>query len=249
VMYNCAVMAGGGKDSLKLFNVSATSKGAIPISGKPMVEYVIEALRSAKSIDKILYVGDIEILSSIKVRVDYSISDAGELFLNLMNALEFFKGESQILIVTSDIPLIKGYMIDVFLSRCDRSAIFCYSFVRREDSEKLFPKAHRTYVKLKEGSFTGGNIMLVNPTFILRNRELIRGIVSNRKNPFNLAKLIGWNIILRYIMGNLDIPTLEAKSSKILGGKTQAVLMEYPEIGFDVDNQTQLNFVEERLVK
>ncbi|HON72684.1 MAG TPA: molybdopterin-guanine dinucleotide biosynthesis protein A, partial [bacterium] len=64
-----------------------------------------------------------------------------------------------------------------------------------------------------------------------------------------LAKLIGWNIILRYIMGNLDIPTLEAKSSKILGGKTQAVLMEYPEIGFDVDNQTQLNFVEERLDK
>jgi len=248
-MYNCAIMAGGGKDSLKLFNVSATSKGAVPISGKPMVEYVIEALRSAKSIDKILYAGDIEILSSIKMRVDYSISDAGELFLNFMNALEFFKDESQVLIVTSDIPLIKGYMIDEFLSRCDRSAIFCYSFVRKEDSEKLFPKAHRTYVKLKEGAFTGGNIMLVNPSFILKNREIIQRVISNRKNPFNLAKLIGLAIILRYITGSLDIPTLEAKSSRILGGKTQAVLMEYPEIGFDVDNQTQLKFVEEILAK
>ncbi len=248
-MYNCAIMAGGGKDSLKLFNVSATSKGAVPISGKPMVEYVIEALRSAKSIDKILYAGDIEILSSIKMRVDYSISDAGELFLNFMNALEFFKDESQVLIVTSDIPLIKGYMIDEFLSRCDRSAIFCYSFVRKEDSEKLFPKAHRTYVKLKEGAFTGGNIMLVNPPFILKNREIIQRVISNRKNPFNLAKLIGLAIILRYITGSLDIPTLEAKSSRILGGKTQAVLMEYPEIGFDVDNQTQLKFVEEILAK
>jgi len=248
-MYNCAIMAGGGKDSLKLFNVSATSKGAVLISGKPMVEYVIEALRSAKSIDKILYAGDIEILSSIKMRVDYSISDAGELFLNFMNALEFFKDESQVLIVTSDIPLIKGYMIDEFLSRCDRSAIFCYSFVRKEDSEKLFPKAHRTYVKLKEGAFTGGNIMLVNPSFILKNREIIQRVISNRKNPFNLAKLIGLAIILRYITGSLDIPTLEAKSSRILGGKTQAVLMEYPEIGFDVDNQTQLKFVEEILAK
>jgi len=248
-MYNCAIMAGGGKDSLKLFNVSATSKGAVPISGKPMVEYVIEALRSAKSIDKILYAGDIEILSSIKMRVDYSISDAGELFLNFMNALEFFKDESQVLIVTSDIPLIKGYMIDEFLSRCDRSAIFCYSFVRKGDSEKLFPKAHRTYVKLKEGAFTGGNIMLVNPPFILKNREIIQRVISNRKNPFNLAKLIGLAIILRYITGSLDIPTLEAKSSRILGGKTQAVLMEYPEIGFDVDNQTQLKFVEEILAK
>lgn len=248
-MYSCAILAGGGKDSVKLFNISASSKGAIPILGRPMVEYVLEAVRSAKKVNKILYVGDLEVLSNIKIKVDYSIPDTGDLFFNLINALEFFKENLQVLIVTSDIPLIKGYMLDDFLSRCDRSAVFCYSFVRKEDSEKLFPKAHRTYVRLREGSFTGGNIMLVSPSYILKNKELIEKIISSRKNPFGLAKIIGWGTIVRYIIGNLDIPTLESRASKILGGKTQAVLMEYPEIGFDVDNQNQLGFVEERLVQ
>lgn len=248
-MYSCAILAGGGKDSVKLFNISATSKGAIPILGKPMVEYVLRAVRDAKSVDKILYVGDLDVLSDIKTRVDFYIPDAGDLFSNLMNALEFFKEEAQILIVTSDIPLIKGYMIDEFLSKCDRSAVFCYSFVKKEDSERIFPKAHRTYVKLREGQFTGGNIMLISPSHILKHKKLIERIIGSRKNPLNLARLIGWTTIIKYIIGKLDIPTIEAKASNILGGKTQAILMKYPEVSFDVDNQSQLNLVEERLAQ
>lgn len=79
-MYSCAILAGGGKDSVKLFNISASSKGAIPILGRPMVEYVLEAVRSAKKVNKILYVGDLEVLSNIKIKVDYSIPDTGDLF-------------------------------------------------------------------------------------------------------------------------------------------------------------------------
>lgn len=242
-------MAGGGKESVRLFNLSVSSKGAIPILGRPMIEYVIKAVKSAKSIDKILYVGDLEVLPKINTKVNYSIPDTGDFFFNLISGLEFFKNESQVLIVTSDIPLIKGYMIDEFLSRCDKSAVFCYSFVRKEDSERLFPKAHRTYVKLKEGSFTGGNIMLVSPSHILKIGELLEKIISARKNPFILAKIFGWSTIISYIIGSLSISSLEAKASRILGGKAQAVLMEYPEIGFDVDTPIQLNFVEGKLAE
>lgn len=247
-MYKAIVMAGGGKESLKNFNnQSITSKSALPVLGRPMVSYVLYALRESKSVDKILYVGDLEPLSKISIKVDYTLPDSGSLFLNVIKALEFFKDEHQVLILTSDIPLVKSYMIDNFLSKCDESAIFCYSFVRKEDLEKLFPNAHRTYVRLREGTFNGGNLMLVDPSKILAKRNILEEIVSNRKNPFYLARIFGFIGIIRYIIGTLDIPTLEARASKILGGKAQAVLMEYPEISFDIDNQLQLEFVEERL--
>lgn len=247
-MYKAVVMAGGGKESLKNFNNQGiTSKSALPVLGRPMVSYVLYALRESKSVDKILYVGDLEPLSKISIKVDYTLPDSGSLFLNVIKALEFFKDEHQVLILTSDIPLVKSYMIDNFLSKCDKSAIFCYSFVRKEDLEKLFPNAHRTYVRLREGTFNGGNLMLVDPSRILAKRNILEEIVSNRKNPFYLARIFGFIGIIRYIIGTLDIPTLEARASKILGGKAQAVLMEYPEISFDIDNQLQLEFVEERL--
>ncbi|MBC7319304.1 NTP transferase domain-containing protein [bacterium] len=249
-MYKAVVMAGGGKESLKAFNnQNVTSKSALPVLGEPMVSYVLSALKQTKKVDKILYVGDLEPLSRIPTKVDYTLPDFGNLFSNLIKALEFFKDERQVLILTSDIPLIKSYMIDDFLSRCDRSAIFCYSFTRKEDLENLFPNAHRTYVRLKEGYFNGGNLMLVSPSQVLAKVELLEKIVSNRKNPFYLAKLFGFTGIIRYIFGTLDISTLELKASKILGGRAQAVLMEYPEISFDVDDQIQLEFVEERLGK
>lgn len=249
-MYKAVVMAGGGKESLKNFNdQSSTSKSALPILGKPMVFYVLNALRGSKLVDKILYIGDLDALSRMSLELDYTIPDSGSLFLNAMRALEFFKDEHQVLILTSDIPLIKSYMIDDFLSKCDKSAVFCYSFVRKEDLERLFPNAHRTYVKLKEGTFNGGNLMLVSPSIVLTKKALLEKIVSNRKNPLYLAKIFGLVGIIRYIIGTLDIPTLEARASKILGGRAQAVLTEYPEISFDVDNQLQLEFVEERLGK
>ncbi|MGC8972335.1 MAG: NTP transferase domain-containing protein [bacterium] len=249
-MYKAVVMAGGGKESLKLFkNQDVTSKGAIPILGKPMVSYVLEALKNAKNVDEILYIGDLEVLSNISIKVDYSLPDSGGLFSNLMRALEFFKRENKVLVLTSDIPLIKSYMIDEFLSRCDSSAVFCYSFVRKEDLERFFPSARRTYVRVREGYFNGGNLIVVSPSYILPKGELLEKIISSRKNPFYLAKLFGIGIIIGYIVGTVRISTLEARATKILGGRAQAVLMEYPEISFDVDNQLQLEFVEEKLGK
>jgi GTP:adenosylcobinamide-phosphate guanylyltransferase len=248
-MYNCIVLAGGGEKSAELLGKKASSKGAVYILDKPMVEYVLESIKGTFLIDKIFYIGDTEVLSKIKVNVDYSFPDTGSIFDNLIKGLEFFHNEAQVLVVTSDIPLIKSYMIEDFLSKCGKDAVFCYSFVKREDSERLFPKAHRTYIKLREGSFTGGNIVLVNPPCILKNKALLQRVVSNRKNPFNLAKVIGWTIMIRFLFGSVDIPTLEVKASKVLKGRAQAVPVDYPEVGFDVDSQIQLTFVEGKLGK
>jgi GTP:adenosylcobinamide-phosphate guanylyltransferase len=248
-MYNCIVLAGGGKESADLLGRKASSKGAVCILNKPMVEYVLEAIKGVSLIDKILYIGDIEVLSKVKIGVDYSYPDTGSIFDNLINGLEFFRDEKQVLVVTSDIPLIRSYMIEDFLSRCSNEAVFCYSFVKKEDSERLFPKAHRTYIRLREGAFTGGNIVLVNPSCILKNKGLLYSVISNRKNPFNLAKVIGWGIMIKFLFGSVDIPMLEAKASKILKGRAQAVPVDYPEVGFDIDNQIQLAFVEEKLGK
>ncbi|MGB9682766.1 MAG: NTP transferase domain-containing protein [bacterium] len=248
-MYDCIVLAGGGEKSAEVLGKKASSKGAVPILNKPMVGYVLEAVKGVSLVNRLLYIGDTSVLSKLEISIHYSYPDTGSIFENLIKGLEFFQNDNQVLVVTSDIPLIRSYMIEDFLSRCSSDAVFCYSFVKKEDSEKLFPKAHRTYIRLKEGSFTGGNIVLLSPSCILKNRNLLYSVISNRKNPFNLAKVIGWGIMIRFIFGSVDIPTLELKASKILGGRAQAVPVAYPEVGFDIDNEIQLIFVEEKLGK
>jgi hypothetical protein len=89
--------------------------------------------------------------------------------------------------------------------------------------------------KIKEGEFTGGNIFLLNPKSILDNRDKIDRIIEARKSKPELIKLFGISFVLRYLFKNLDLRSLEAKATSVLGSRVKGVPCPHAEVGFDVD--------------
>ncbi len=61
-----------------------------------------------------------------------------------------------------------------------------------------------------------------------------------RKRPLALARRIGWDILLKLLLGRLSLGDLEARARRLLGVEARALPTPYPEVGVDVDREEDL---------
>jgi len=240
---NAVVLAGDSKKGVVQKDVD--NKSLLPICGKPMVEYVVDALRDTPLIDKISITGPISLLREhLGDKVDFYIESRETLFDNVNAGMEPFASDSAILLVTSDIPMITGEMVMDFIERCvKQGGDLCYPIIEKQMNEEHFPGVERTYVKLKEGTYTGGNIIYLNPAVVGPCEEFARKVIAYRKKPWKTGKLLGLKFLVRLLIGMLSIPKVEARFSQLLDIEAAAIVSPYPEIGNDVDKPSDVEMV------
>ncbi len=249
-MVDALVLAGGGEGEIeKKFGIS--NRALLVIEDRFMIEYVIEALKSVSSINRVVVVGPVrEFQSRIGKLVDAVIAPGDNPFQSALRGLEFLKTQEKVLVTSCDIPLIKGEMIEDFFLRCSKKeADFYYPIVREESYVKKFGKGRRTFATLRDGRFTGGNMLYFDPGIVERKRDLLEKIVESRKNPLTIARLLGLTIIIKYLLRVLTVEEIEKRVEKVTGIKGRAIITPYPEIGFDVDRAEHVEIVKEFLKK
>ncbi|MBS4024415.1 MAG: nucleotidyltransferase family protein [Clostridia bacterium] len=248
-----ALILAGSVNNDKLRECSPVANEAfIPIGGKAMVQYVVEAIKKSSQIERIIIVGPPEQFQPLFAQ-DEKILFAmrGETIIQgTLNGLKL-TSSSQVLIATSDIPLLTPEAVDMFIKDCleHQNVELFYPIVPKEVNDRDFPGVKRTYVKLKDGIFTGGNLFLVNPEIVPRCAAKAEEIVSLRKSPLALAKLIGVGFIIKFLLRQLTIAEAENQVSKLLGVVGKAIVSPYPEIGVDVDKPSDLELVRKVLSK
>ena len=90
--------------------------------------------------------------------------------------------------------------------------------------------------------------MMISKDFITNRRKTIEDTYNARKNPVKLARVLGFNVLARLILGAvfpglLKTASLENMFGKMLGAKVKAVVSPYAEIGEDIDKQSDLDAV------
>lgn len=242
---NALVLAGRTPpDALREFT-SASSKALIDVNGKPMLQYVVDGLASSERVERVLVVGPRQELSNAVSGAKLSfVEDAGDIVENIRVGAKVLGGSASILIATSDIPLIDAKVIDGFLDLCAaREADLFYPIVERSDGERKYPLVQRTYVALKEGVFTGGNVFLIAPWIVEPVAPKVQAFIARRKSPLQLSRLLGLGFVLKLLLKQLTIPELEAKMSALWGVRAAAIRCPWPEIGLDVDKPADLQLV------
>lgn len=230
---------------------SSGYEALIEINGLPMVEYVIQAVRGSDAVERMAVVGPVEILQSqLSGQVDYLVQSKDSIVANIQEGIRALGGERNILILTSDIPLINTGAIDQFIQSCqERQADVYYPIISKEANTNRFPGTQRTYARLREGTYTGGNIFILNPQVIDAAAEFIDRLVTYRKKPLKLSQLFGLKFIVKFVLGRLKIRELEERVYKLTGFTAAALVLDYPEIGFDVDKPSDLLFMEQYMKK
>lgn len=247
-----AIVLAGAANTGKLREVSSASAEAIiPVAGRPMLWYVVNALHQSTQIGRVIVVGPPEV-----AQIDYGpgaqrvvhLPSGSSMVENLLRAVDYVKGESRVLVVTSDIPLLTAEAVDDFIERCKATeADIYYPIVSKETNEAKYPGVQRTYVKLLEGTYTGGNLALVAPEALIRGRRVIEQAFLMRKKPIKLARLLGFRFILKFILNRLSLHEIEQRVTDILGCSGRAVVSPFPEVGIDVDKPSDMQVVEQEL--
>ena len=239
------VLAGEKKDTSDNAE-EKINKAFYKIKGKCMIQYVVETLRKSSQIDRIAAVGPKSMLEqAVGGIVDHIAEGTDSIVSNILIALEFFPGEKEILIVTSDIPMITREAIDDFIARCrEKHVDLCYSIVEKEANDRKYPGVRRTYARLWEGRFTGGNVFYFNPAIKDKCRDFVEKMLDYRKSPARMAGVLGFVFLLRLALGVLTINAVQRKCESLLDISAAAIISPYPEIGNDVDRFSDLELIE-----
>lgn len=242
------VLAGEKKDNV-VSGEEKLNKAFYKIRDKHMIEYVVETLRRSSLIDRIAVVGPKDKLQPvIGDTVNYIIEGTDSIVSNILLALEYFSEEEEILIVTSDIPMITREAIEDFIARCRQQQVdLCYSIVDKKVNDLKYPGIRRTYARLWEGQFTGGNVFYLKPAVKDKCKDFVEKMLEYRKSPAKMARILGFGFLLRLALGILTINAIQRKCEALLGIKGAAIISPYPEIGNDVDRLSDLEFIEKYL--
>ena len=246
-MINAIILSGDKNTVLS----DGYTKALARINDRVMIEYVVDALRQSASIGEIAVVGPADQLGTyLDGKVSYIVEGGDDLIGNTIIGTRLFENRPRVLVLTCDIPYITPEAVDHFITRSEETgADLCYPIVTRESSEKKFPGSKRTYARLRDGIFTGGNMFYVNPRVVEKSAGLARRLVEYRKKPWKMCSVLGWDFVLRLLAGNLSIAEVEARMSGLLGIKLAAVISPYPEVGNDVDKERDLLLAREYLKK
>lgn len=249
-MIDAVVLAGGLNNGPLSSCSQAKNEALIEINKRYMVEYVINALLETPSINNI-YIMGLENVTASNFPGDRTFCLPGEssVIKNVISGVNKCKTE-QVLITASDIPLLTPMAVEDFISACNREkGDFYYPIVKKATIQSKFTNMKRTYVKTREGIFTGGNIFLVRPEVIPPVAPKVQEFINNRKSPLKLSSILGIKFILLLLLHRLTISVVEKKVSQLFGVRAKAVIVDYPEIGIDVDKPSDLEIVSECITK
>lgn len=246
------ILLAGAANTGALREVSpATNEALIEIGGKPMIQYVIDGLRQSQRIGRIVIAappGELE--PHVTGTGLEFVPSGGHIIDNLLEAARTLPQDEQILIATSDIPLINGEIIDGLLDMCsDESVDLYYPIVEKSVGEEKYPLTKRTYVHLREGAFTGGNLFVVNPKKLEATAPKAKKFLDYRKSPVKLAEALGLWFLFRYlVLRNLSLSELEQKVSSMWGIKGVVLTCPWPEVSIDVDKPSDLQLARTALL-
>ncbi len=226
------------------------SKALIEIAGKPMVQWVLDALGDAKKVDNVIMIG-LSPKSELTCKKPlHYISNQGRMLANIVagvnKAIELNKKSEYVLMVSSDIPALKSEMVDwlVKTTMQTRDDLY-YGVCPREVMETRFPTSKRTFTKLKDMEVCGADISVIHVSMTTDHLDTWEELIGNRKSPLRQAAVIGWDTLFQLFTRQFTLQRLVERASERIGIKGRVIIWSQAEPCMDVDKPHQLELMRE----
>ncbi|MDD5370396.1 MAG: nucleotidyltransferase family protein, partial [Anaerolineaceae bacterium] len=229
-------------------------KAMLEIGGRPMIQWVLDALSGSASIDRVTVVG-LPVFTDLNCAKPLTLlPDEGSMLGNLKAGVDELRRINPhvgvILAVSSDIPAITCEMVDWMVAAVQQSDHdIYYNVIKRSVMELRFPNSRRSYTHLKEMEVCGGDLNAVHTSIVDPQNPLYQRVVAARKSTMRQASLLGYDTLLLLLLRRLSLEDAAELVSKRLGIRGRAILCPYPEIGMDVDKPHQFDILRAHLAR
>ena len=161
------------------------SKALLDIAGRPMVQWVLDAVSNSESIDNIVIIGLEQDSPLVCEKPITYIPNQGAMLDNVragvFKVAEINPQADHVIMVSSDIPALTTEMVDWAVHTADaHEADFYYNLITRKVMEARYPGSNRSYVKLKDVEVCGGDMNVVRVAAATGNDELWQKLIAAR---------------------------------------------------------------------
>ncbi|HUF00245.1 MAG TPA: NTP transferase domain-containing protein [Anaerolineales bacterium] len=224
------------------------SKALIDVAGKPMVQWVLDALGNAKQVDNVIIIG-LSPKSGVTCKKPvYYVSNQGRMLANIVagvsKALEINKRSKYVLVVSSDIPTVKPEMVDWLIDTCmETKDDLYYGVCPRDAMEARFPDSKRTYTHLKDMDVCGADMNVTHVRMATEHLDMWESLIGSRKSPLRQAGMIGFGTLFALFTRRLTLEDAVQRVCDRIGIKGRAIIWSHAEPCMDVDKPSQLELM------
>lgn len=251
------VMAGGvpgQKDALYAVTQGGY-KAMLEVAGKPMIQWVLDALSESPSIQRVAVVGLPPLTALDCEKPLIMLANTGEIVENVRaGAVELAKHNpdgAKVLILSADLPALKAEMVEWLVGQIEASDHDLYGFVLNRKSVEAFNCGEqRVYAHLKDAEVCLADAAGLLTSFANRvEHPLWQKLIEVRQSPTRQAALLGYDVLFLLMLRQLKLKEAEAAINRRLGVNATAIPCPYPELALDVDRPRDLEVLNDLLIK
>jgi CTP:molybdopterin cytidylyltransferase MocA len=245
-----AVLLAGGiprPDDPLYAKTSGRSKALLDVAGKPMVQWLLDALGASEQIENVLIIG-IESSSGLRCKKPLTfLSDDRGLLENILFGLAHVRQHApdttHILLASTVTHEIIDWRIEAARKA---NADLDYVVVERRIMEDRFPESKRSFVRLRDVEVCGGDLNILRVD-LAGKTDLWERLIAARKSVPRQAALLGYDLLFRLLTRRMTLKQAEQQLSQRLGLRGHVVISPYAELAMDVDKPEQLAILREHL--
>lgn len=246
-----AIVTAGGRpeagDLLYPYTQGAP-KALVDVAGKPMIQWVLDALCQAKLVERVVVIGLSPESGLVCPKPLAYIPDQGDMLANIRagvkKVVELNPQAEHVLVVSSDIPAVTAEAVDwVVETTMQTDDDIYYNVIPRHVMEARFPGSRRSYTRLKDAEVCGGDMNMVRCSVATGEAMIWDELIATRKNVLKQAALIGFDTLFLLLIRAISLEQAVQKVSRRLNIKGRAIVCPYAEVGMDVDKPNQLELL------
>jgi GTP:adenosylcobinamide-phosphate guanylyltransferase len=245
----------GSFDPLAL-TAGVPCKSFIPVGGRPMVLRVLDTLAGAREVDSLAVCGPSEALLAREPELFSRINEGRIRWIppqatpsaSTYHVLEGLSPDVPVLVTTADHAFLTAEIVDFFCGKARASGCdVVAALAPYEQVMRAFPRTKRTATRLSDGAFCSCNLFAFLTPRAKNAAEFWRQCERNRKKPWKIMRVIGWQVVVRYLLGKLSLEEGLKRLSARMNVKAGVIIMPFPEAAVDVDTVSDWRLVEEVL--
>lgn len=228
-------------------------KARVPIAGEAMIARVVRTLAAVDRIGRILILsqepdavvaGDLAWIAQ-HPKVMLRPSGAG-ISRSIAAAAGSDDAPWPVLVATADHPLLRPSDVETFLDGVDDADV-AVAMVPQAVLLAAYPDNQRTWLKFRDGGFTGANLFALASARVAPVLDLWASAEQDRKAARKLMLRFGPCLALRGITRTISLANALATAGRRLGIKAKPVLLDRAEAGIDVDKASDYELVSQIL--
>lgn len=211
------------------------AKALADIGGETMLARVVTAVRGA-GVERVLVsathagvIAEAERLGAEPVVAAGGPSDSV--------AAAFAVTGAPLLVATADHPLLTPAWVEGFIADVPAGTDVAVLLARRDLVEAALPGTRRTWLRFRDGDWSGCNLFLLASPRAAAALSLWREVETNRKRPWRIVRRLGPATLARYLLGRLTLADALARLGRQVGITAAVVAARDGLAAVDVDSE------------